>query len=93
MHLPADAQCSHEVLDVEQPARAAVDPVLGPALPLQTPRHLNLAGIDGHPALRIVEDQAYLGDGAGAATVRAGEYDVLHAAAPEVAGTLLSQHP
>ena len=59
----------------------------------ETPGHLHLRAVEGKGAALVVEDQADLGHRARPPPVGTREDDVLHAAPPQVARALLSQHP
>ena len=48
--LAADARVAQQLLDVEQPARRAVDRVLGLAVAKERPRDRDLGHVDGEPA-------------------------------------------
>ena len=88
-----------QLLDVEQPARLAVDGVLRAAVAEHDPRDGDLGVVDRQRAVGVVDGEADLGaaqrgPAAGAAGAgRAGEDDVLHLAAAQRLGALLAHDP
>ena len=93
VHLSADPGVREQLLDVEQPARLAVDGVLGPAVAEHGAADRDLGVLDRQGAVGVVDRQRYLGTAQRRAACRAGEDDVLHLAAAQRLRPLLSHHP
>jgi hypothetical protein len=91
--LAADARIGQQLLDVEQPARDPVDLVLGLTVAEEGPRDRDFRELDRQQAGRVVDGQRYLGPAEGRPLRRAGEDDVVHAAAPQGARALRPEHP
>ena len=83
VHLAADAGVGQQLLDVEQPARVAVDGVLGPAVAEHRPRDRDLGVVDRQRAVVVVDREQHLGPAERRAAGGAGEDDVLHLAAAQ----------
>ena len=93
VHLAADAGVGQQFLDVEQPAGAAVDRVLGLAGPVHQPADRDLGVVDRQDAVAVVDGEQHLGPAERGAAGRAGEDDVFHLPAAERLGALLAEHP
>ncbi len=93
VHLPADAGVGQQFLDVQQPAGAAVDLVLADAVAEHPPGDRHLGVVDGQRPVGVVDGERDLGAAQRGAVRRAGEDDVLHLAAAQRLGALLTQHP
>ena len=98
VHLAADARVGQQLLDVEQPARLAVDRVLRAAVAEHDPRDGDLGVVDRQRAVGVVDGERDLGAAERAGRRHrpagaAGEDDVLHLAAAQRLGALLAHHP
>ena len=93
VHLAADAGVAQQLLDVEQPGTVAVDLVLARAVAEHPTGDRHLGVVDGQRAVGVVDGQGHLGAAQGGAAGRAGEDDVLHLAAAQRLGPLLTEHP
>jgi hypothetical protein len=93
VHLAPDAGVREQLLDVEQPARGAVDGVLRPAGAEHRPADRDLGVLDRQRPVRVVDRQDDLGAAERRAARRAGEDDVVHLAAPQGLRAGLAHHP
>ena len=93
VHLAADAGVAEQLLDVEQAAGVAVDGVLGPAVAEHRAADRDLGVLDRQGAVGVVDGQLDLGATQRRAARRTGEDDVLHLAAAQRLGALLTHHP
>ena len=93
VHLAADAGVREQLLDVEQPARRAVDRVLGAAVAEHRPRDRDLGVVDRQRAVGVVDREETSARPSGGRPGGAGEDDVLHLAAAQRLGALLAHHP
>ena len=93
VHLPADAGVAQQLLDVEQSAGVGVDGVLGAAVAEHGAADRDLGVLDRQGAVGVVDRQRHLGTAQRRAARRAGEDDVLHLAAAQRLGPLLTHHP
>ncbi len=73
--------------------RAAVDGVLGRAVPEHQPGDADLGVLDRQHAVGVVDRERHLGAAERRARRRPGEDDVLHLAAAQRLGALLAEHP
>ena len=89
----ADLGAAEEVEHVAEPDALPVDAVIVLARAVGAARDGDLAVLDGHPALGVVEGQRDLGRAQRAPLVGAAEDDVLGAARADLAGRLLSERP
>ena len=93
VHLATDAGVGEQLLDVEQPARGAVDRVLRAAVAEHRAADRHLGVVDRQRAVGVVDRHRHLGAAQGRTTRGAGEDDVLHLAAPQGLGPLLPHDP
>src|SRR4029450_10319764 len=93
VHLPADAGIREQLLDVEQPAGAAVDRVLGPTAAEHRPRDRYFGIVDRQGTIGVVDGQDHLGSAEWRPAGGAGEDDVLHLAAAQALHTLFTHDP
>jgi hypothetical protein len=93
VHLAADAGVAEQLLDVQQAARAAVDLVFALAGAEHPAGDRDLGVVDGQGAVAIVDGQGHLGAAQRGTPGRTGEDDVLHLAAAQGLGALLTEHP
>ncbi len=93
VHLAADAGVGQQLLDVEQPARGAVDGVLRAAVAEHRAADRDLGVLDRQGAVGVVDGQRHLGPAQRRAAGGAGEDDVLHLAAAQGLRALLAHHP
>ena len=93
VHLAADAGVGEQLLDVEQAARGAVDGVFGAAAAEHGPADRDLGVLDRQRAVGVVDGQQHLGPAQRRPARRAGEDDVLHLAAAQRLGALLTHDP
>ena len=93
VHLAADAGVAEQLLDVEQAARVAVDGVVGAARAEHRAADRHLGVLDRQRAVGVVDGEQHLGPAQRRAAGRAGEDDVLHLAAAQALGALLTHHP
>ena len=91
--LATDAGVGEQLLDVEQPARRAVDLVLGVAGAEQRAGDRHLAELDRQQAGGVVDAQRHLGATERGTVGRAREDDVVHLAAAQRARPLGAEHP
>ncbi len=91
--LAADAGVGEQLLDVEQPARRAVDLILGVAGSKQRAGDRHLAELDRQQARGVVDAQRHLGAPERGAVGGAREDDVVHLAAAQRARALGPEHP
>ncbi len=93
VHLAPDAGVGEQLLDVEEPARGAVDGVLraAPAEHRAADRHLGV--VDRQRAVGVVDGHRDLGAAERRPAGRAGEDDVLHLAAAQALRALLAHDP
>jgi hypothetical protein len=83
VHLAADAGVAEQLLDVEQPAVAAVDRVLRAAVAEHRPRDRHLGVLDRQRTVGVVDGQHHLGATQRCAARRTREDDVFHLAAAQ----------
>mgnify|MGYP000134310250 CR=1 FL=1 len=93
VHLTADAGVRQQFLHVHQPARTAVDLVLTGAVAEHAPRDGHLGVVDGQRTVGVVDGQRHLGPAERGPPGGTGEDDVLHLAAAQRLGALLTHHP
>ena len=91
--LAAHAAVREQLLDVEQPARHAVEGVLALAGAEQRARDRHLGELDRDLSVAVVDRQADLGPTQGVALVRAGEDDVFHLLRSHRRRRLGTEHP
>ena len=89
----ADVGLLEEVVEVAQADAGAVQQVLGVAVTIGAAADLDLAVVEGEPAVAVVEGERDLGHAEGRAVAGAGEDDVLLLAGAEEAQALLAEHP
>ena len=89
----ADVGLLEEVVEVAQPDAGAVQQVLGVAVAVGAASDLDLAVVEGEPAVAVIEGEGDLGHAEGGAVAAAGEDDVLLLAGAEEAQALLAEHP
>ena len=93
VHLAADAGVGEQLLDVQQPARVAVDLVLTLAGAEHPAGDRDLGVVDRQSTVAVVDRQRHLGAAQRRPAGGAGEDDVLHLAATQGLGALLAEHP
>ncbi len=93
VHLTADTGVGEQILHVEQPAGVAVDLVFAAAVAEHRPRNGDLGVVDGKCTVGIVDGQGHLCPAQRRAAGRPGENDVLHLAAAQRLGPLLTHDP
>ncbi len=91
--LAADAGVGEEVLDVEQPARDAVDEVLRLTGPEEHPGDRHLGELDRQQPRGVVDRERDLGPPERRPIGGAGEDDVVHLGAAQRPGALGAEHP
>ena len=91
--LPADARVGEELLDVEQPARRAVDLVLGLAGAEQRAGDRDLGEVDRQQRRGVVDRERHLGAAERRSVGGAREDDVVHLAATQRTRALGAEHP
>ena len=91
--LATDAGIREQLLDVEQPARCAVDLVLGITGAEERAGDRDLAELDRQQTGRVVDAQRHLGAAERGPIGGAGEDDVVHLAAAQRARALCPEHP
>ena len=89
----ADVGFLEEVVEVAQADTGAVQEVLGVAVAVGAAADLDLAEVEGQPAVAVVEGEGDLGHAKGGAIAGAGEDDVLLLAGAKEAQALLTEHP
>lgn len=93
VHLAADAGVGQQFLDVEETAGVTVDLVLAAAVAEHDPRDGDLGVLDGQRPVGVVDGQGHLGPAERRPPGGAGEDDVLHLAATQRLGPLLTHDP
>ena len=93
VHLAAEPGVGEQLLDVEQAAGRAVDGVLGAAAAEHRAGDRHLGVVDRQRAVGVVDGEADLGAAERRAARGAGEDDVLHLAAAQALGALLTHDP
>ncbi len=91
--LAADAGIGEQLLDVEQPARRAVDHVLRLAGAEQHPGDRHFGELDRQQVSAVVDGERDLGASEGGTISRAREDDVVHLPAAQRPGPLCTEHP
>ena len=91
--LAADARVAQQLLDVEQPARRAVDRVLGLPVAKERPRDRDLRHVDGELPRGVVDREAHLGAAERGARRGPREDDVLHLLAAQRPRSLGAEDP
>ena len=91
--LAADARVAQQLLDVEQPARGAVDGVLAVTGAEERPGDGDLGQVDGELARRVVDGERHLGPAQLGPRGGPGEDDVLHLGRAQRARALGAEHP
>jgi len=93
VHLSAQAGVGEQLLDVEEAAGGAVDPVLGSATAEEGAGDGDLGVVDRQGAVGVVDGQGDLGAAERRAGPGPGEDDVGHGATAQVLGALLPHDP
>ena len=91
--LAPDARVREQLLDVEQPARRAVDHVLRVTRAEQRPGDRDLGELDRQQPGGVVDRERHLGPAERGPVGGAGEDDVVHLGAAQRPGTLGAEHP
>ena len=91
--LAADARVGEQLLDVEQPARRAVDHVLGVAGAEQRAGDRHLGELDRQQPGGVVDRERHLGPAERGPVGGAGEDDVVHLGAAQRPRALGAEHP
>ena len=91
--LAADAGVGEEVLDIEQPARNAVDEVLRLTGAEEHPRDRHLGELDRQQPRGVVDRERDLGPAERRPIGGSGEDDVVHLGAAQRPGALGAEHP
>ncbi len=87
------AAVRQQIVEVEEPARGAVEFVFGSAVAIQPAGHRDLVEVEREEPVGVVEGHGDLGPSQGGAGGGAGKDHVLHAVAAEVPRRLGPHHP
>ncbi len=93
MHFAADTGVEEQFLDVEQPARIAIELVFAAAIAEHDPRDGDFRVVDGQRTVGVVDGQRHLRAAQRRASRGSGEDDVFHLAAAQRLGPLFAHDP